>query len=155
MKKFFVINGKERELEFEEDALLLDLLRSSGYTEVHCGCKEGSCGCCTILLDEVPVNSCQILAATVNNKKITTVSGLGTIHSPHPIQDAFVEAGAVQCGFCTPGMVLATYALLKKNPSPSDEEIINALDGNYCRCTGYIKILKAVHLAAKKVKNNV
>jgi carbon-monoxide dehydrogenase small subunit len=152
MNGTFLINGKKRELNFSGETILLDLLRSAKHTEVHCGCREGSCGCCTVLLNGRPVNSCQVLAASVINKEITTVKGLGSIHSPHPIQEAFVEAGAVQCGFCTPGMILATYALLQRISEPSDEEILRALDGNYCRCTGYVKIIEAVHLAARKVR---
>jgi carbon-monoxide dehydrogenase small subunit len=95
-----------------------------------------------------------VYAASVGERKITTVKGIGSIHEPHPIQEAFVEAGAVQCGYCTPGMVLATYALLQRNPDPTDEEIKEALDGNFCRCTGYVKIIDAVKLAARKVKEN-
>jgi len=93
-----------------------------------------------------------IYAASVGEKEITTVRGIGNTLEPHPIQEAFVEAGAVQCGFCTPGMVLATYALLQDNPNPTEEEIKQALDGNFCRCTGYVKIIDAVKLAAKKVR---
>jgi carbon-monoxide dehydrogenase small subunit len=154
MKASFNINGKVHELEFAPHARLLDLLRDKGFTEVKCGCREGFCGACSVLLDGELVNSCMVYAASVGERKITTVKGIGSIHEPHPIQEAFVEAGAVQCGFCTPGMVLATYALLQRNPDPTNEEIKEALDGNFCRCTGYVKIIDAVKLAARKVKEN-
>lgn len=151
---FFVINGERKKIEFAPHKTLLDVLRENGYTEVKEGCREGECGACLVLLDGKPVNSCQVLAASVMEKKILTVKGVGNIHNPHPIEKAFVEAGAVQCGFCTPGMVIATYALLEENSNPTDEDINRALDGNLCRCTGYIKIKKAVKLAAKKVKED-
>ncbi len=154
MKGVFIINGEKKEIEFEPHKRLLDVLRENGYTEVKEGCREGECGACVVLLEGKPVNSCQVLAASVMEKEIVTVKGIGTIHNPHPIEEAFVEAGAVQCGFCTPGMVIATYALLNEKPDPEDEDIERALDGNLCRCTGYVKIKKAVKLAAKKVKKN-
>ena len=154
MKGVFIINGERKEIEFAPHKRLLDVLRENGYTEVKEGCREGECGACVVLLEGKPVNSCQVLAASVMEKEIITVKGIGTIHNPHPIEEAFVEAGAVQCGFCTPGMVIATYALLNENPEPEDEDIKRALDGNLCRCTGYVKIKKAVKLAAKKVKEN-
>ena len=154
MKGIFKINGKELEISFEAHKVLLDVLRENGFTEVKEGCREGECGACVVLLDGKPVNSCQVLAATAMGHEITTAKGIGTLHNPHPIEEAFVEAGAVQCGFCTPGMVIATYALLKENKDPSDEDIKRALDGNLCRCTGYVKIKKAVKLAAKKVSEN-
>jgi aerobic-type carbon monoxide dehydrogenase small subunit (CoxS/CutS family) len=148
------INGTEMRISLRGDEVLLDLLRGLGYTEVKEGCREGACGSCLVLLDGVLVNSCQILAASALGREITTVKGLGTFHQPHPIQEAFVETGAVQCGFCTPGMVLATFALLKKNPSPSEEQIGHALDGNLCRCTGYVKIIEAVKLAAERMASD-
>ena len=154
MKGTFKINGKIKELEFDPRDTLLTVLRANGYTEVKEGCDEGLCGACTVLLDGKPVPSCQVLAASAIGKEILTVKGLGTVTNPHPIMEAFVEAGAVQCGFCTPGFVLATYALLKENPNPTDDEIIEALSGNYCRCTGYIKIIEAVKLAAKRMREH-
>lgn len=147
----FSINGKEIPISLRGDEVLLDVLRGLGCTEVKEGCREGACGSCLVLLDGVLVNSCQVLAASALGKEITTVKGLGTIHQPHPIQEAFVEAGAVQCGFCTPGMVLAAFALLKRNPRPTGEQIRHALDGNLCRCTGYVKIIEAVKLAAERM----
>jgi len=147
----FSINGTEIPISLRGDEVLLDVLRELGYTEVKEGCREGACGSCLVLLDGVLVNSCQVLAASALGKEITTVKGLGTFHQPHPIQEAFVDAGAVQCGFCTPGMVLATFALLKKNPRPTEQQIRHALDGNLCRCTGYVKIIEAVKLAAERM----
>jgi len=153
MKGEFVVNGKRVRCTFSTDVTLLDLLRSEGFTEVKEGCREGQCGCCVVLLEGKLVNSCQVFAASAMGKEITTVKGLGNLHSPHPLQTAFVEAGAVQCGFCTPGMILAAYALLKENPDPNDEEIIQALDGNLCRCTGYVKIIQAVKRGARRMRS--
>ena len=155
MKGVFKVNGRTVELEFHAEETLLNVLRSSGYTEVKEGCAEGQCGACVVLLNGVLVNSCQVLAASALNMEIVTVRGLGTLHDPHPIQKAFVETGAVQCGFCTPGMVLAAYALLQHSPDPSEQEIREALDGNLCRCTGYVKIVQAVQLAARRMGGHV
>lgn len=151
MKGTFYINNKKIELEFSSSEKLLDTLRSNSFTEVKDGCKTGNCGACIVLLDEKPVNSCQVYTASVVERHITTVKGLGSIHSPHLIQKAFVDAAAVQCGFCTPGMILSAYGLLSKNPSPDKEQIKEALDGNLCRCTGYAKIIEAVQLAAARM----
>ena len=152
MESSFYINNKEKQLAFEGDELLLDTLRNYGYTEVKRGCEEGECGACMVLLDGRPVNSCRVFTAAAAGHEITTVKGIGDIHRPNAIQQAFVEAGAVQCGFCTPALVLATHHLLKANPSPGDEEINRALDGILCRCTGYVKIIDAVKLASQKMK---
>ncbi|MBN2600892.1 MAG: (2Fe-2S)-binding protein [Candidatus Marinimicrobia bacterium] len=151
MDGLFIINGMQHRLDFKSDERLLFTLRKHGYTEVKNGCLEGECGACLILLDDKPVNSCQVFTASAVEKDIKTVKGIGNLYEPHIIQKAFVDAGAVQCGFCTPGMVLATYALLQKNPKPSEPEIKNALDGNLCRCTGYVKIIEAVKLAAQMI----
>jgi aerobic-type carbon monoxide dehydrogenase small subunit (CoxS/CutS family) len=145
------INGVERALSFVGDAVLLDVLREAGYTEVKEGCREGACGSCLVLLDGVLVNSCQVLAGSADGRKITTVRGIGTFQVPHPIQEAFVEAGAVHCGFCTPGLVLAAYALLRDTPQPDEAQIGRALDGNLCRCTGSVKVIEAVQLAARRI----
>ncbi len=150
----FTINGKEQKLSFDTRATLLDLLRHGGYTEVKKGCGEGECGSCVVLMDGKLVNSCQVFAASAMGRKILTVRGIGTLHDPHPIQSAFVETGAVQCGFCTPGMILGTYYLLARNRDPGEDEIRRALDGNLCRCTGYVKIIEAVKLAAKRIRVN-
>ena len=148
MKGIFIINAKETEASFPPDAVLLDVLRSNGCSEVHRGCDEGMCGACSVLLDGKLVPSCQVLAASVIGSEITTISALGSPNKPHPIQQAFTDAGAIQCGYCTPAMILATYALLKNNPNPTEDDIKTALDGNICRCSGYIKIMEAVKLAS-------
>jgi aerobic-type carbon monoxide dehydrogenase small subunit (CoxS/CutS family) len=150
----FLINGKTIRADFAADITLLDLLRREGYTEVKAGCHMGQCGACVVLLEGRPVNSCQVFAASAAGKAITTVAGLGSVHDPHPIQQAFVEAGAVQCGFCTPGMILVTAALLAENSAPGEAEIKRALDGNLCRCTGYVKIIAAVRLAAERMADH-
>jgi len=154
MRGNFTVNGKKCQFEFQADERLLISLRNNGYTEVKNGCMEGECGACLILLDGKPVNSCQVFTASAVGKDIKTVKGIGSLHQPHVIQEAFVEAGAVQCGFCTPGMVLATYSFLQNNPNPTEAEIKSALDGNLCRCTGYVKIIEAVKLAAERLQVN-
>jgi aerobic-type carbon monoxide dehydrogenase small subunit (CoxS/CutS family) len=151
MEGGFTINGKYVKLSFLSDETLLSVLRKNGYTEVKEGCREGQCGTCVVLLDRKLVNSCQVLAATAIDREILTVRGLGDIHCLHPIQTAFADASAIQCGYCTPGMILATYSLLMKNPHPGEMEIKRALDGNICRCTGYVKIIEAVKLAASRM----
>lgn len=151
MKLPFNINNKRKEIEVQPNETLLHALRNNNFTEVKCGCNEGECGSCTVLLNGKPINSCQVLAMSVLEKEITTVKGIGTLYTPHLLQKSFVEAGADQCGFCSPGMVLASYSLLKENPQPTREEILVALDGNLCRCTGYVKIVDAVELTARKL----
>lgn len=148
MKIDIEINNKKLSLEVKPDESLVNVLRREGYYEVKAGCHEGYCGACTVLLDGEPVNSCLVLAAKAHKRKITTVSALGSIDSPHPLQQAFVEEGAVQCGFCTPGMILSAKALLDREKNPNEEQIKLALDGNLCRCTGYVKIINAVQKAA-------
>ncbi len=153
MKKLFSINGRLEELELTGHETLLELLRSSGHTEVKCGCNEGECGACLVLMDEKPVNSCQVLAMSLRKEKIKTVKGIGTLYEPSVIQKTFAKAGADQCGFCSPGMIIASYSILKNNPEPSYEEITEGLDGNLCRCTGYVKIVEAVRQSAHILKN--
>ena len=148
----FTINGTMRTLEFDSGVTLLELLRASGYREVKHGCGQGECGSCLILLDGKPVNSCQVFAASVRGRAITTSAGLGSRIEPSPIQTAFADSGAVQCGFCTPGMVIATHALLQETSEPGDEEIAEALSGNLCRCTGYVKTMEAVREAARRLR---
>lgn len=149
------VNGKAVKVEFAPEELLLDTLRNHGFTEVKSGCKEGECGACIVLLNGKPINSClTFTAAVLEEDKLLTVKGIGNLHEPHVIQQAFVDSGAVQCGFCTPGIVLASYALLKNNPRPSDEEVKKAMDGNLCRCTGYVKIVEAVKLAAERLQKS-
>lgn len=145
------INGEGKELLINEEALLIDVLRDEiGYTGTKRGCGEGECGTCTVLIDDKPVNSCLVLAALVQGKEITTIEGIGSPENLHPIQKAFVEEGAIQCGFCTPGMVISTKALLDRDKNPDEEQIRKALSGNLCRCTGYVKIINAVKKVAKE-----
>ena len=140
MKLNVHINGVPHTLEIAPNAVLGDVLRQMGLSGTKLGCREGHCGSCLVLVNGKPVNSCLLLAAKVEGAEITTIEGLGDVLHPHPIQQAFVEAGAVQCGFCTPGMVLATKALLDETLAPSEERVREALSGNLCRCTGYVKI---------------
>ncbi len=153
MKIRFTVNGRKVEREVTADSRLLDLLRDDLHlTGTKEGCGEGECGACTVLIDGKAVNSCLVLAPQADGKEILTVEGLAKGDELHPIQRAFVEKGAVQCGFCTPGFIMSTYALLKESPNPSNEEILTALAGNLCRCTGYTKIIEAVHYAAELMR---
>lgn len=146
------INGEDHLWHEQPGEILLDVLRRHGFNSVKFGCGEGECGACTILLDGKSVRACLMVVGQVHGRQITTAEGLGTVNDPHPIQQAFVDSGAIQCGFCTPGMVLSTKALLDQEPEPDRDEIRQALDGNLCRCTGYVKIMEAVELAAKRMK---
>ncbi|MCX6356351.1 MAG: (2Fe-2S)-binding protein [Candidatus Aureabacteria bacterium] len=150
MKYALNINGRPHPVEAAPGEILLDVLRREGYKGAKFGCGQGFCGACTVLIDGQPVNSCLQLVGLVEGRTITTIEGVGSVSKLHPIQDAYLDAGAVQCGYCTPGMVLATKALLDRSPDPTEEEIKRCLDGNYCRCTGYVKIIDAVKLAAKR-----
>jgi len=152
MKITLKINGKERVVEAGPGEILLDVLRREGYKGAKFGCGHGFCGACTVLLDGRPVNSCLLLVGLVEGREIATIEAMGTVCALHPIQAAYLDTGAVQCGYCTPGFILSTKALLDEKPEPTEEEIKQALDGNYCRCTGYVKIIDAVKLAAKKLK---
>lgn len=146
------VNGKPVDLFVPPNRRLLDVLRDDlGLTGTKEGCGEGECGACTVLLDGRPVNACLVLAGEASGHEITTIEGLSQNGRLHPLQEAFLEAGAVQCGFCTPGMILAAKALLDVNPDPDLEAIRTALSGNLCRCTGYVKIIAAVRLAARKM----
>lgn len=140
-----VINGEIIEKECNPNKRLVDFLRDDmELTSVKEGCGEGECGSCTVLLDREAVTSCTVLTGQINGREVTTVEGLDAMGELKPIMESFVNAGAVQCGYCTPGMIISTKALLYKNPNPSDEEIKRALEGNLCRCTGYNKIIEAV-----------
>lgn len=154
MKKIsFIINGVAKTVEVEPTLRLLDLIREVlGLTGTKEGCGEGECGACTVLLDGQPANSCLVLAGQVEGHSITTIEGISDGQELTRLQRAFVEAGAIQCGYCTPGMVLSAKALLDLNPQPSEAEIRRGLSGNLCRCTGYQKIVKAVQLAAGGVE---
>ncbi len=146
----FTLNGSPVSAEVANDRTLLKFLREDlGITSLKNSCNVGECGACTILLDGEAVRACLILAVMVDGKRVETLEALGNPLRPHPIQRAFLEAGAVQCGFCAPGMIMTTKALLDHNPNPTREEARLALSGNICRCTGYKKILDAVLLAAK------
>ena len=151
LRERFRVNGKEVFLQLTPDETLLHTLRNNGYTEVKNGCEEGECGACLVLINDRAFNSCQVLSMSVKECDVKTVKGVGTLFEPSEIQRAFAETGAVQCGFCIPGFIIATYALLKENKDPTDEEIKKALDGNLCRCTGYKKIIDAVKLAARRI----
>ncbi|MBW9265747.1 MAG: (2Fe-2S)-binding protein [Candidatus Thiodiazotropha sp. (ex. Lucinisca nassula)] len=157
MKKHSIsleVNGTAYQLTIQPNKTLLDILRDElNMPETKYGCGTGECGACTVLVDDRKViNSCLTLAVTMDGKSITTAAGLQTADGTlHPIQEAFVENAAVQCGYCTPGMVLKSVGLLKNNPNPSEDEIRDWLEGNICRCTGYEKIVTAVQLAGKKM----
>jgi len=151
MRVTLSVNGEAREADVPSATLLVELLREHlGLTGTKVGCGHGECGACTVLLDGEPVNSCLVFAAQCEGRDVTTIEGLAEDGRLDRIQEAFVEAGAVQCGFCTPGMIIATAALLAENESPTRAEIEEAVSGNLCRCTGYVKIVDAVELAAKK-----
>jgi aerobic carbon-monoxide dehydrogenase small subunit len=145
------VNGEERSLEVEPRLLLVHFLREKlGLTGTHVGCDTTSCGACTVLVDGVPIKSCTHFAVQVDGKTVQTVEGLAQGAQLHPIQEGFREEHGLQCGFCTPGMMLVSAALLEENPDPTEEEIRWALSGNICRCTGYQNIVKAVQWAAAK-----
>jgi carbon-monoxide dehydrogenase small subunit len=146
-----IINGSEERLQAPPNLSLLHLLRENlALTGTKNGCEAGECGACTVLLDGEPVNSCIVLAVECGGKSVETIEGLSDKKSMQKLQEAFMELNAIQCGFCTPGMLISAYALLERNPSPSDEEIRTALLGNLCRCTGYERIISAVKKAARK-----
>jgi carbon-monoxide dehydrogenase small subunit len=147
------VNGQERSLEVEPRLLLVHLLREKlGLTGTHVGCDTTSCGACTVLVDGVPVKSCTHFAVQVDGREVKTVEGLKQGADLHPVQQGFTEEHGLQCGFCTPGMMLVSSVLLEENPDPTEEEIRWALSGNICRCTGYQNIVKAVQWAATKMK---
>lgn len=152
MKVFFYLNGKPVNYEVRPDEKLLEVLRREGWYSVRRGCEDNNCGACTVIVDGRTKLSCSLFAGQVEGRHVTTIEGLGDQSDPHPIQRAFVDAGAVQCGFCMPGMILSTKALLDENPSPAPEEIREALDGNLCRCTGYMKVYDAVERAAGRLE---
>jgi carbon-monoxide dehydrogenase small subunit len=149
------VNGAEQSLAVEPRLLLVHFLREKlGLTGTHVGCDTTSCGACTVLVDGVPVKSCTYLAVQANGRAVTTVEGLAEGAQLHPIQEGFKEEHGLQCGFCTPGMMLVSAALLEENPDPTEEEIRWAISGNICRCTGYQNIVKAVQWAASKPKES-
>lgn len=147
------INGKEKTFEIDPGEKLLEVLRREGYMSVKKGCGTGDCGACAILLNGRSVNSCLVFAAKAEGSEILTAEGLATGEILHPVQTAFLEEGAVQCGYCTPGMMISTVDLLTRNPDPTEGEIREALSGNLCRCTGYVKQVRAVQRAAELMKD--
>ncbi len=145
------LNGNDVRREVPVSRTLIDFLRDDlGLTGTKEGCGKGECGSCTVLVDGKPVNSCLLLAYQANGCKVMTIEGLEENGNLHPLQEAFIEEGAVQCGFCTPGMIMAAKAILDNNPEPTREEIRQGISGNLCRCTGYVKIINAIHSAAKR-----
>jgi len=143
------VNGSRHTCEVEDRTLLASLLREElGLTGTHVGCDTSQCGCCTVHMNGRAVKSCSVLAVQAQGAQIVTVEGLAGDGGLHPVQQAFTECHALQCGFCTPGMIMAVAGLLKDNPNPSDEEIQHGLEGNLCRCTGYINIIRAVKRSA-------
>lgn len=151
MKINFVINEKKVTVDCDPRQILLKVIREELHlTGTKEGCGKGECGACTVLIDGTPVTSCLVPVGQVEGKKITTIEGLSKNGKLHPIQESFIEKGAVQCGFCIPGMILSAKALLDRKKNPTEEEIKEGLSGNLCRCTGYIKIIEAVKDAARK-----
>ena len=155
MEITLTINDKPAQLTFEPGDLLLDVLRDAGHVGVKRGCETGTCGSCVVLLDGLPHYSCLLFAATVQGRSLTTIEAMGTPDDPHPILEAFAREGAVQCGYCMPGMALSTKALLDETPRPTEDEVKRALDGHLCRCTGYVKQIKAVMRAAQILNKEV
>jgi len=145
------VNGRKHQVALNPDETLLNALRQLNYTDVKNGCEKGDCGACAVLLNGKAVNSCLVLAWQVDGSEILTNAGLGTMDNPHPIQEAFADTGAAQCGYCTPGMIISAKALLDQNPHPSEEEIREAITGNLCRCTGYAQIITAIQVASERM----
>lgn len=144
MKTTFTLNGKPQTADVAAGMTLLSHLRSLGYLGAKRGCEDGECGACTVLVDGISMNSCMLLVAQLEGKSIETIESLGDHGKLHPLQEAFLEEGAVQCGYCTPAMILASESLLRKQPEPSEAEVRDALSGVLCRCTGYVKPVQAV-----------
>ena len=149
----FTLNGNKVATQVEGRVLLVDLIREElRLTGTHVGCDTSQCGCCTVHVNGRALKSCTMLAAQANGASVVTIEGMAKKDKLHPIQRAFSECHGLQCGFCTPGMIMATAGLLKDNPNPTDEQIYKGLEGNLCRCTGYINIVKAVKLSAKLLR---
>lgn len=153
MKVKLNINEKIHEVEIDPGEFLLDTLRRLGYKGAKRGCDSGYCGACTVLLSGNPVNSCMVFTAQADGEKIITIEGIGTQDNPHPLQKNFVESGAVQCGYCTPGLILSAKSLLDRNPEPTEVDVKEAIAGNLCRCTGYVKPIEAILKTAKDLKS--
>ena len=146
------INGRDEAGRFPAHRTLLEALRQLGHMEVKCGCEKGDCGACAVLVDGMAVDSCLTMAWMAAGKEITTISGLGDLDAPHPLQQAFAESGAAQCGYCIPGIIIAAKAIIDENPAPSEDDIRLGLSGNLCRCTGYTKIFEAIVDAAAAMR---
>lgn len=146
------VNGRERSWNARPGDTLLEVLRREGFVGVKKGCGAGDCGACTVLLNGRAVNACLVLAAKADGGAIVTIEGVADGERLHPVQEAFLEAGAVQCGYCTPGMVLSAVALLSRNADPTESEIREAISGNLCRCTGYVKQVEAIQRAAARMR---
>ncbi len=147
------VNRRDRKLDVPANATLLETLREHGYFEVKSGCEKGDCGACAVLVDGAALDSCLTLTWTVAGRAITTVAGLSVGDSKHPLIESFETAGAVQCGYCTPGLIVAAQSMLAVAPDPSDDEIREGLSGNLCRCTGYTKVFDAVREAAQTLRD--
>lgn len=145
------VNGRTHQVALAPNVTLLQALRDLGYTDVKNGCEKGDCGACTVTLDGRPINSCLQLAWLAEGHSILTIAGLGTAERPHILQRAFTDLGAVQCGYCIPGMIMAAKGLLDEHPHPTDEEIREAISGNLCRCTGYTRAFAAIRAAADEM----
>ncbi len=154
MKISLSINGAKHEADVEPRLLLVHFIRDlAGLTGTHVGCETSICGACTVLMDGKPVKSCAILTVQADGAEVTTIEGLARNGQLHPVQEGFWECHGLQCGFCTPGMILAACGLLQENPSPSEDQIRHGLEGNLCRCTGYQHIIDSVQYAANKIKS--
>ena len=149
------VNGRDVERLVEPRTLLVDFIRDElGLTGTHIGCDTGHCGACTVMLNGTAVKSCLVFAAQANNSEVQTIEGLSADGKLHPLQKAFLEQNALQCGYCTPGMILSSLFLLRRNANPSEEEIKKGIEGNLCRCTGYLNIVKAIKAAASELNRN-
>ncbi|MCJ7569932.1 MAG: (2Fe-2S)-binding protein [Anaerolineales bacterium] len=147
------VNGETVALEIDGLRTLVDVIRDDlGLTGTKIGCREGECGACTVLLDGDAVNACLLPAMRAHHRTVETIEGIGGMENPHPVQEALVESGGIQCGYCTPGIVMSGVSLLRKTPHPSEEDVIEAIEGNLCRCTGYVRIVEGI-LAASGVRD--
>ncbi len=148
-----VVNGQERTVTTDPQRPLLEVLREDlGLTGTKYGCGEGQCGACTVIVDGLPTRSCNTDVGKVAGKSITTIEALSADNSLHPLQEAFLEEGALQCGYCTSGMIMEASVLLEKHPQPTEEQVVEEMNGHICRCNGYTKILRAIHRAAENMK---
>ncbi len=151
MEVTFIINGDKKTLNIDPSMTLIEILRKElKLTGTKEGCGKGECGSCTVIMNRKTVNSCLVLGSQIDGSEITTIEGLSKKGELHPLQKAFIEEGAVQCGFCIPGMIMSAKSLLDENPDPTEEEIREGISGNLCRCTGYSKIIEAIQKAAKE-----